>query len=1190
MNQQKQINLVRCIYRQVFNDYAGDLLINKAIELFTNPTKNTDENFCSLHYALSRNVSNVQPSITSLAGGCYGPESFEDYFRILVAITYNFCYRQQWYGKYCCLQECVRDTDLVHPWLDIDYEDNIPDGIVKEIAEELYPNERYRIVCNQSAPNRKYHVHFYDKVEVKQDVVTRVKQLQVERTDLAKYIDSCMTGCRLLYNIKPGKRQSIYAPSSTDTPLLVLADLMLCMVKVPWSFLQIPNPSGQLLLTKNKLIDGDPQAYKAFLTKQKHDAIQRKKEEAREAHGQNLQWNNYPEEVREEIHSILAQYGDFEYHENDRGVRLTSQGSFECPACNDTHSKDNAALFLRPNSISFYCFNTRRSKVIKTFSCSSEEVEQQNIEATNQQVEIDVSGPLMPPKDHPQYEAKAQEYYDYYNPPVAVLDIEFDSGSEDESSDEEDIYENELQIERCGPVENNAVVNHIPANDPWWEKQARYFRKQTPQEIAEEKERARKLERKVNGLTYLRDDVKDEVSLPKIKAITQCNKHLQIKEVTDTMLIQSGLGSGKTHFALNILQKALQKDKSTSVIFVTCRRSLAPSIESRMKEVGIEATNYLNGRYDGQIQICQVESLHNLSRAKYDYVFIDEITSVTMQFSSSTNGENVQKNYAVFAALIQLGKTVIGMDGNITQRAQWILQVNGRKEVALHVNTYKNQTGKLIRVRTDFEAVTGNMEKDMRDGKKIVIVSASKTRAKLLFEKLKKLGKTALVTADTSDQSRYRDAKNWSELDCLIYSPTITVGVDFSKEHFDCKYIIAPDNGRGCVARDLVQMAARVRHVTNTEVTLFIPQRYEKQRLPTTIDACKKDIQRTINCNCYNAVENMVETMMKKNIARRFTNLTILPEGNIVHQLKVDDLTELQLRNMVEQHISEQFYEGLLQFYFQQQGYTYNTDLVDINEKWSDNFKQEVKELKTKVKQGHQQAVLEQNEKTDEELEQCLQRQKRNIASADDKIGASVYFVRKDFREPLGLDIIHIIENHEQFLNSRFVRDIISYDSRTRNRLLRLPMDKTVERTPQINELNSMVAKFTAVAMILRQLDLTVPDLITAQEKQLPLERIEELHSWLATKHRRSNETMLQHISRPFNKDRSKLQKEARYSILFLNSILGRYACSLVVKRKQVRQNGKRKYVPEGLTFKCNVNEKMLDNMKPKDWTFWYYE
>ena len=447
-----------------------------------------------------------------------------------------------------------------------------------------------------------------------------------------------------------------------------------------------------------------------------------------------------------------------------------------------------------------------------------------------------------------------------------------------------------------------------------------------------------------------------------------------------------------------------------------------------------------------------------------------------------------------------------------------------------------------------------------------------------------------MITADTSDNSKYRRPESWLECDCVIYSPTITVGIDFSYEYFDRKYVLAPESGRGCVALDLIQMAARVRKVTDPEVMLYMPRRYSTRKLPDSVEALKKDIQRTMRINSYNSRNSR---MTKENDVREkyssVTKVSFLLNGDVQRQLKNDALTELQLMNMVEQNCSEMYYEGLLRYFFEKQGYVFNTDLILPVDEVSDDYKDDIKEIKTKMTNDRQQAIIEQNQKDEDDLYNSVLSVQRGVANEEDKIASEVYYVRKDFDEkPKDLDILEVMGSHTQYKNGQFTRDMIHYPADIRKTIMSLPLNKTIERTPRVNQLEQRVAKLLVVNEIMEVLGLSLNDCITTKQTVLPLQKMDELHEWLSYKNGPMNISNFERLSRPFHKDRSKIQNDPKHSIRFISDILNSWSKSSLTLMTERRRQGKNKQirVPTGLRFECRLSTKLLQTMKTRDWSF----
>ena len=87
---------------------------------------------------------------------------------------------------------------------------------------------------------------------------------------------------------------------------------------------------------------------------------------------------------------------------------------------------------------------------------------------------------------------------------------------------------------------------------------------------------------------------------------------------------------------------------------------------------------------------------------------------------------------------------------------------------------------------------------------------------------------------------------SWSKLRVLMYTTTITVGIDFTVPHFHKLYTYARNNI--CVARDIQQQMGRVRILLDREVFVCCPEVICPQT-PVTYDEVKKYILKKILYN-----------------------------------------------------------------------------------------------------------------------------------------------------------------------------------------------------------------------------------------------------------------------------------------------------------------------------------------------------
>jgi hypothetical protein len=73
--------------------------------------------------------------------------------------------------------------------------------------------------------------------------------------------------------------------------------------------------------------------------------------------------------------------------------------------------------------------------------------------------------------------------------------------------------------------------------------------------------------------------------------------------------------------------------------------------------------------------------------------------------------------------------------------------------------------------------------------------------------------RTLVLSADTSDKLKQEATRDpnavWVQYDMIMFSPLLTVGIDFTMPHFDVMFVFG--TCRSCVPRTLVQMTKRIR-------------------------------------------------------------------------------------------------------------------------------------------------------------------------------------------------------------------------------------------------------------------------------------------------------------------------------------------------------------------------------------------
>ena len=283
------------------------------------------------------------------------------------------------------------------------------------------------------------------------------------------------------------------------------------------------------------------------------------------------------------------------------------------------------------------------------------------------------------------------------------------------------------------------------------------------------------------------------------------------------LLERSQMGTGKTYQ----LFEYIKRHAPARIIHLSARQDYTTSIHGDYKSKGIPMKHYLkDGTDDTSRIIIQMESLWKCQGAEaYDLVVLDEIESLLKQWSSHTMNKKVATNAAAFASVIKKAGVILGMDAFLSQKSIDCMHQLG---VPAYVrwNTFHPQS----RVAIDCQSkggLLGTLISCLGKGKKCVLFTASQqfgsdvtTTIKEAFPMLSVRYYHSAVDDIVRDElTSVQDA--WKSLDLLVYSPCITVGVNFDLPHFDSLFLYG-----SCMStniRDCFQSSMRARHIRTNE-------------------------------------------------------------------------------------------------------------------------------------------------------------------------------------------------------------------------------------------------------------------------------------------------------------------------------------------------------------------------------------
>ena len=420
------------------------------------------------------------------------------------------------------------------------------------------------------------------------------------------------------------------------------------------------------------------------------------------------------------------------------------------------------------------------------------------------------------------------------------------------------------------------------------------------------------------------------------------NKWLDHKKI---LAMESHCGSGKT-FSLEHILRKLKPKRS---LWVSFRQTYTHNMHGKFSKEFLFDT-YLDGKYDSDKLICQIESLKNIvGSVKYDLIILDEIESILNHMDSPTiaNKNNI---FDLLKFIIKNSKKVICLDGDFSNRS-FVFLNHFENDFDILKNTYVPKGKKFI-FTNNHNIFDKRIENQVKEGLKFCIITMSANEGKKIELKYKDFKKTVIHTSK-SDDSLKKQLTNvnefWGDSDIIIYSPAVGAGVDYTKEDVDYIHVILSTNS--CSQRELYQMINRIRNVKNSEIYVYL------NNIPYITNA---SLYTPDNIDYYYGT-------MKKNF-----------ENEYEIQLKETLFYKIQKYNEVERlnKNSSLFITGLLKI-LDKKGCTYEFD----------DSKTMVK--KEKISEFIKQQLIETDDINNDEYHDLLNIQKKGEATEEDKLKIS---------------------------------------------------------------------------------------------------------------------------------------------------------------------------------------------------------
>jgi len=319
--------------------------------------------------------------------------------------------------------------------------------------------------------------------------------------------------------------------------------------------------------------------------------------------------------------------------------------------------------------------------------------------------------------------------------------------------------------------------------------------------------------------------------------------------LADSLIVKAPMKMGKTKMIKRYIDQYFSSTvEKQKIIFVTFRQTFSSNLKEKLPDFLL----YSDAKGDIDFEdnpkvIVQLESLYRVKHQAYaspaKLVVLDEVESIIEQFNSGLH-KQFEATFAMFYWLLSTSDHVVCMDANISDRTYKMLEVLRKdKKMFYYCNYYPRARDDIYEFTFDRGRWTFKMFEQLDQGKKIVVAVNSLTEARII-NKLVKEKKPDLVVAfyssETSQKVKAKDFADvneaWEAVDVLIYTPTITAGVSFERDHFDELFGLFVD--RSCPVEVCQQMIGRVRNIQKYTICFDC----SRKNLPTETEKIKQII------------------------------------------------------------------------------------------------------------------------------------------------------------------------------------------------------------------------------------------------------------------------------------------------------------------------------------------------------------
>ena len=313
-------------------------------------------------------------------------------------------------------------------------------------------------------------------------------------------------------------------------------------------------------------------------------------------------------------------------------------------------------------------------------------------------------------------------------------------------------------------------------------------------------------------------------------------------------------------FELETLRTLMGPEPGVAFIGPRCLYDI--EMVRKLKIHGAQLYKDMDKHEEAPVWVWQFHSLSKFNKRAPRIIVLDEAELNRKVFTDGLNKTYQHKNQEMLEYLIQHADLVIVADATLSQETITVLSmIDPKGKWFIQENTLQSNTGAIVRNHETLESIMNRCVRDLIAGKVLAVPCGSLSKLdKFRDEVIHRLPKSLAIKYKTYNSKTPGREKDFTkgldealgfEFTMLLYTASMGVGVEYTLEHVDKRYLLVNYNLVG--ADGYLQLLGRIRTPKDKTVEMFIekPSRKQSEWLPTTRDAVKKQINAEIKANKY---------------------------------------------------------------------------------------------------------------------------------------------------------------------------------------------------------------------------------------------------------------------------------------------------------------------------------------------------